>query len=130
MSSRRPRKIMADFCYRYIRDNGKQSAASLLEAYEKADLSKKRIGLCSHRELPSLLSKDRLFFKVKEDWKIVHGNRVYKYDINDVNEVARKLASIKHLRATPAQMPKILRDAYNDALEAQSTHLNKINERV
>ena len=121
---------MADFCYRYIRDNGKQSAASLLEAYEKADLSKKRIGLCSHRELASLLSKDRLFFKVKEDWKILNGNRVYKYDINDVDEVARKLASLKHLRATPAQMPKILRDAYINACEAQSTDLNTMKERV
>ena len=130
MSSRRPRKIMADFCYRYIRDNGKQSAASLLQAYEKADLSKKRIGLCSHRELASLLSKDRLFFKVKEDWKIVNGNKVYKYDINDVHEVEKKMASLKHLRATPAQMPKILRDAYINACEAQSTDLNTMKERV
>ena len=77
-----------------------------------------------------MLSKDRLFFKVKEDWKIVNGNRVYKYDINNVHEVAKRLVSLKHLRATPAQMPKILRDAYNDALEAQSTQLNTMKERV
>tara|TARA_R100000655_G_scaffold2737_7_gene10648 strand:+ start:2099 stop:2491 length:393 start_codon:yes stop_codon:yes gene_type:complete len=130
MTSRRPRKIMVDFCYRYIRDNGKQSATDLLQAYDKQDLSLKRIGLCSHRELASLLSKDRLFFKVKEDWKIVNGNKVYKYDINDVHEVAKKLALLTHIRATPAQMPKILRDAYLDACEAKSTDLNRMSERV
>jgi len=124
MSSRRPRKIIVDFCYRYIRDNGKQTSSDLLEAYYEQDLTIKKIGLCSQRELSQTLTKDRLFFKVKEDSKTT------KYDINDVHEVAKKLASLTHIRATPAQMPRILRDAYLDALEAQTTHLNTMKERV
>ena len=124
MSSRRPRKIIVDFCYRYIKDNGKQTSSDLLKAYYEQDLTTKKIGLCTQRELSQTLTKDRLFFKVKEDSKTV------KYDINDVHEVAKKLASLTHIRATPAQMPKILRDAYLDACEAQSTDLNRMSERV
>ena len=131
MGSRRPRKQMLDFCYRYIQDNGIQTSGELLDAYCEQDMSIKKIGLCSKKELTMTLSKNKLFFKTKESFGIDHNkNKIYKYDIHDVNEVARKLASLKHLQTEPKHFPRILKDAYDNALEAQSTHLNKMKERI
>jgi len=131
MGSRRPRKQMLDFCYRYIQDNGIQTSGELLDAYCEQDMSTKKIGLCSKKELTMTLSKNKLFFKAKESFGIDHNkNKIYKYDIHDVNEVARKLASLKHLQTEPKHFPRILKDAYDNACEAQSTDLNTMKERV
>ena len=131
MSSRRPRKQMLDFCYRYIRDNGIQTSNELLDAYREQDMSIKKTGLCSKKELSMTLSKNKLFFRTKESFGIDHNkNKIYKYDIHDVNEVARKLASLTHMQTEPKHFPRILKDAYDNACEAQSTDLNKMSERV
>ena len=131
MGSRRPRKQMLDFCYRYIQDNGIHTSKDLLLAYEKQDFSHKKNGHCSIKELTMTLSKNRLFFRTKESFGIDHNkNKIYKYDIRDVKEVARRLATLKHLQTKPKHFPKILKDAYDDALEAQSTQLNTMKERV
>jgi len=130
MGSRRPRKQMLDFCYRYIQENGIQTSNELLEAYRKQDMSIKKIGLCSKKELSMTLSKNKLFFRTKESFGVDHNkNKIYKYDIHDVNEVARKLASLTHMQTEPKHFPKVLKDAY-DACVAEQKSLSVMGESV
>ena len=130
MGSRRPRKQMLDFCYRYIQDNGIQTSGELLDAYREQDMSIKKIGLCSKKELSMTLSKNKLFFRTKESFGIDHNkNKIYKYDIHDVNEVARKLASLTHMQTEPKHFPRVLKDAY-DACVAEQKSLSVMGESV
>jgi len=130
MGSRRPRKQMLDFCYRYIQDNGIQTSKELLSAYEKQDCSTKKTGHCSIKELSMTLSKNKLFFRTKESFGVDHNkNKIYKYDIRDVNEVARKLASLTHMQTEPKHFPRVLKDAY-DACVAEQKSLSVMGESV
>lgn len=130
MGSRRPRKQMLDFCYRYIQDNGIQTSKELLSAYEKQDFSTKKTGHCSIKELSMTLSKNKLFFRTKESFGVDHNkNKIYKYDIHDVNEVARKLASLTHMQTEPKHFPRVLKDAY-DACIAEQKSLSVMGESV
>jgi len=122
MGSRRPRKQMLDFCYRYIQDNGIQTSKELLSAYEKQDCTTKKTGHCSIKELSMTLSKNKLFFRTKESFGVDHNkNKIYKYDIRDVNEVARKLASLTHMQTEPKHFPRILKDAYDACIAEQKS---------
>ena len=130
MGSRRPRKQMLDFCYRYIQDNGIQTSKELLSAYEKQDFSTKKTSHCSIKELSMTLSKNKLFFRTKESFGVDHNkNKIYKYDIRDVNEVARKLASLTHMQTEPRHFPRILKDAY-DACIAEQKSLRPMGDSV
>jgi hypothetical protein len=121
---------MLDFCYRYIQDNGIQTSKELLSAYEKQDCSTKKTGHCSIKELSMTLSKNKLFFRTKESFGVDHNkNKIYKYDIRDVNEVARKLASLTHMQTEPKHFPRVLKDAY-DACVAEQKSLSVMGESV
>jgi len=121
---------MLDFCYRYIQDNGIQTSRELLSAYEKQDCTTKKIGHCSIKELSMTLSKNKLFFRTKESFGIDHNkNKIYKYDIRNVNEVARKLASLTHMQTEPKHFPRILKEAY-DACIAEQKSLRPMGDSV
>tara|TARA_B100000902_G_C27185816_1_gene851303 strand:- start:401 stop:826 length:426 start_codon:yes stop_codon:yes gene_type:complete len=132
MGSRRPRKLMLDFSYRYIQKHGIQTPTELYNAYIK-DTKKgySDIGVCSRKAFTMTLSKSNIMVKVKQDFgRDINKNKIYKYDIKDIDEVARRLASLKHLQTEPKHFPKILKDAYDNACEAQSADLNTMKERV
>jgi hypothetical protein len=132
MGSRRPRKLMLDFSYRYIRQHGIQTPTELYNAYiEDTKNGYSDIGVCSRKAFTMTLSKSNIMVKVKQDFgRDINKNKIYKYDIRDIDEVARRLASLKHLQTEPKHFPRILKDAYDNALEAQTTELNKMKERV
>lgn len=131
MGSRRPRKLMLDFSYRYIQKHGIQTPTELYNAYID-DTSKgySDIGVCSRKAFTMTLSKSNIMVKVKQDFgKDINKNKIYKYDIRDIDEVARKLASLKHLQTEPKHFPKVLRDAY-DACIAEQKALSVMDDSV
>lgn len=130
MGSRRARVKMLDFCYDYIQKNGMQTTKDLIEAYMEQDLSMKKTGLCNNKELAQKLSRNRLFFREKEDFgRYPNKSKIYKYNIRDVDEVARKLASLTHMQTDPKHFPRVLRDAYN-ACVAEQKSLRPMDDSV
>ena len=130
MGSRRARMKMLDFCYDYIQKNGIQTTKDLIEAYMQHDLSVKKTGLCSNKELAQKLSKNRLFFREKESFgRYPNKSKIYKYNIRDVDEVARKLASLTHMQTDPKHFPRVLRDAY-EKCKAESIYTEDTSDRL
>ncbi len=122
---------MLDFSYRYIQKHGIQTPTELYNAYIK-DTRKgySDIGVCSRKAFTMTLSKSNIMVKVKQDFgRDINKNKIYKYDIRDIDVVARRLASLKHLQTEPKHFPRILKEAY-DACIAEQESLRPMDESV
>ena len=76
------------------------------------------------------LSKNRLFFREKESFgRYPNKSKIYKYNIRDVDEVARKLASLTHMQTDPKHFPRVLRDAY-EKCKAESIYTEDTSDRL
>lgn len=123
--------MMLDFSYRYIQKHGIQTPTELYNAYIK-DTRKgySDIGVCSRKAFTMTLSKSNIMVKVKQDFgRDINKNKIYKYDIRDIDVVARRLASLKHLQTEPKHFPRILKEAY-DACIAEQESLRPMDESV
>jgi len=131
MSNGRSRIQILDFCYDYIKLNGIQTSRDLLERYKEQDKSVRKSGECSRQALSQSLTRNKVFVKVKEDFGYdKQKNKIFKYDVVDIDALAKKLASYTHQYQKPKKFTTKLRQKYYDALEAQSTQLNTMKERI
>jgi len=130
MSNGRSRIQILDFCYDYIKLNGIQTSRDLLERYKEQDKSVRKSGECSRQSLSQTLTRSKVFVKVKEDFGYdKQKNKIFKYDVVDIDALAKKLASYTHQYQKPKKFPSKLREKYY-ACVAEREALNTMKERV